>query len=101
MIKHVVMFKFKDEAKGKTKEENVKIAKDMILDLKQSIDVLKFMEVGINSKEADNNNYDLVLISEFDTIQDLKEYAVHQEHIKVVNFIKEVVETRSCVDYKM
>lgn len=101
MIKHVVMFKFKDEAKGRTKEENVQIAKNMILDLKKSINVLKFMEVGINSKEADNNNYDLVLISEFDTIQDLKEYAVHQEHIKVVNFIKEVIETRSCVDYKM
>lgn len=101
MIKHVVMFKFKDEAKGRTKEENVQIAKNMILNLKQSIDVLRFMEVGINSKEADNNNYDLVLNSEFDTIQHLKEYAVHQEHIKVVNFIKEVVETRSCVDYKM
>ena len=30
MIKHIVMFKFKDEAEGKTKRENAVIAKNML-----------------------------------------------------------------------
>jgi hypothetical protein len=95
------MFKFKEEAEGRNKEENVNIAKGLILNLTDLVEELKHMEVGINSKEASNDNYDLILISEFDSIKDLKTYAVHKDHMKVIKFMKEVVETRTCVDYEI
>ena len=101
MIRHVVMFKFKDSAEGKNKLENMQLAKEKIEALLGKVDVLRAMEVGLNDSKASESNYDLVLISDFNSIDDLDKYQIHQEHVKVIDFMKKVIETRSCVDYKI
>ena len=42
---------------------------------------------------------DLSIITAFESKEDLDAYAVHPEHIKVVDFIKTVVEYSKVVDY--
>ncbi len=96
MIKHIVMFNFKDE----NKKENLIKAKKMLEGLLESVPTLKSIEVGINfSKES--RAMDLSLYSEFDTIEALKLYANHPEHLEVVKFIKSVATESKVSDYKI
>lgn len=94
MVVHIVMFKFKDE----NKVLNMAKVHRELENLESKIDSLFFMEVGINFNESDRA-FDLSLYSTFETKEDLQAYAVHSEHLKVVELIKEVtIETR-VVDY--
>ena len=100
MVKHIVMFKFLPEAEGRTKYENAKIAKEMLDNLQGKVPTLLASEVKLNSDSADKTNYDLVLISEFESFEALNEYIVHPLHKAVGEFMKGVRESRSCVDYE-
>lgn len=99
MIRHIVIFEFAKEAEGKTAYENAKIAKEILLDLKNKIDVIRRIEVGINDQAADEKNATLCLTCDFDNFDDLNTYIKHPEHIKVGSFIGKVRISRSCVDY--
>ena len=44
---------------------------------------------------------DMVLYSEFQSMDDLKAYAGHPEHLKVVEFVKPLVCERHVVDYEV
>ncbi|MEC9489756.1 MAG: Dabb family protein [Halanaerobiales bacterium] len=101
MIKHVVMWEFKDHAEGNDKERNIALAAEKIMELKDLVDVIQFIEVGINLNEADDQAYDLVLISEFKTLSDLDEYQDHPDHQIVKDFVKKVVDKRVVVDYEV
>ncbi len=100
MVKHIVMFKFLASAEGRTKQENVEIAKNMLENLQGKVPTLVSSEVRINSEKADNTNYDLVLISDFESFESLNEYIVHPLHKEVGAFMKNVRESRACVDYE-
>ena len=54
MIKHIVMWKLKDEAEGNSKAENAKIIKNSIEDLKENINkpILIYCKVGNKSALA-------------------------------------------------
>lgn len=99
MIKHVVMWEFKDFAEGNEKEKNIEIAAEMLLSLKDLVEEIKFLEVGknINQSEA---AYELVLITEFESSADLDQYQVHPEHEKVKDFIGKTAAKRVLVDYE-
>ncbi|KXS49580.1 Stress responsive A/B Barrel Domain [Halanaerobium congolense] len=99
MIKHVVMWKFKDFAAGNLKEENIEIAVEKLLLLKDLVDEIKFLEVGKNINESDAA-YELVLITEFENLSDLEQYQIHSEHEKVKDFIEKTAAKRVLVDYE-
>ncbi len=94
MVKHIVMFEFKDEKR----DENIKKAKEMLEDLINTVPTLKSIEVGVNFSKEDRA-MDLSIITLFDNIEGLNEYATHPEHLKVVEFIKEVVNSSKVSDY--
>lgn len=94
MIKHIVLFKFKDE----NKEAFMKQVKQELEDLVEKIEELKGMEIGINYL-ADDKMPDLSLTSTFDNKDGLKIYATHPEHLKVVDLIKPMAIGRWVVDY--
>ena len=100
MVKHIVMFKFLEEAQGKTGKENAEIAMNMLLDLQGKIPELVASTVRLNDESADKTNYDLVLVSDFNSWDDLQKYIVHPLHKAVGVFMKDVRESRSCVDYE-
>jgi hypothetical protein len=88
------MFKFRDE----NKEANIDEVKKRLNALVSLIPTLKSMEVGINFTESERA-FDLSLYSTFDSKEALQEYALHPEHLKVVNLIKEVTIESKVVDY--
>ena len=96
MIKHIVLFKFKDE----NKEVFMKQAKKELEELVGKIEELKGMEIGINYL-VDDNMPDLSLTSTFDNKEGLKVYATHPEHMKVVELIKPMAIGRWVVDYEV
>jgi len=94
MIVHIVMFKFKED----NKLENIQKVKEALNTLKEKIEVLQSLEVGVNFNQSERA-FDLSLYSTFKTEEDLKTYAIHQEHLKVVELIKTVTLESKVVDY--
>lgn len=94
MVVHIVMFKFKEENKAL----NLAKVQRRLEKLEELIDVLKNMEVGINFTESPRA-FDLSLYSTFESRADLKIYAEHEEHLKVLELIKEVTLETKVVDY--
>ena len=93
MIKHVVMWKFKEENKA----ENMARTKELLLALPALIPELKKMEVHFDVTHSDMS-MDLMLDTEFLSVEDMKIYAVHPEHLKVAAFVRNVVESRVVLD---
>lgn len=100
MIRHVVLFKFLDEANGKSKAENVRMIFKLAEDLKNLPSVRSF-EVVTNSTEAAASNYDLALIGDFDDMEGLNQYSNHPKHVEFVKAIHQVRESRACIDYEI
>ena len=96
MIVHIVMFKFKDE----NKDENLLVVKNKLEELVSKIPMLNSIEVGINFAD-EGRAFDISLYSTFNTKDDLKAYAIHPEHLKVVELIKSVATESKVVDYEI
>ena len=96
MIVHIVMFKFRDEGKESNIQEVVKRLNALV----ELIPALKKMEVGVNFTDSERA-FDLSLYSTFDTKENLQSYAVHPEHLKVVELIKSVTLESKVVDYEI
>ncbi len=99
MIKHIVIFKLKDFANGKSKAENTVELKIRLLELKDKIKEILEIEVGIKSDKAPEANYDMILTTKFNGFADLDLYRVHPEHKKVVEFIGEISDERVAIDF--
>ena len=102
MIKHIVMWKLAGNAEGRTKSENAAAMKTMLEALPGKIKELQSAEVGINIALPNSEAVcDVVLTTTCATPDDLKAYAGHPEHQKVVQFISKVAEERRVVDYEL
>jgi len=94
MIVHIVMFQFKEEHK----QANIIQAKQMLENLMGAVPSLRSIDVGVNFSQEERA-MDLSIITAFESKEDLEAYAVHPEHLKVVDFIKSVVAYSKVVDY--
>ena len=99
MVKHIVMWRFRPEAEGKSKRENMEIVRDSLYSLVPIIPEIKKMDVGFDLSSNDASA-DLCLITEFESLETLKIYAEHPEHLKVGGYVRKVVETRTVLDYE-
>lgn len=99
MVKHIVMWKLKDEFEGRTKNELALELQKQLMALKGNISALKSIEVGINSINPEANS-DVVLDTTFDNFDDLSTYATHPDHVKVGGFVKNIAIERRCVDFE-
>ena len=97
MVKHIVMWNLKSELSKEEKEIGAKRFKEDVEALKAvvsgAIDI-KVTIGGIKSSTAE-----LLLESSFETIEALKEYEIHPEHLKIVAFAKTILCNRLCMDY--
>lgn len=99
MINHVVLFKLKEFGSDEEKAEVLNQFENKLLELKNHIAELKYIEVGKNY-QLQSGSYDLCLISHFETIADLDRYRVHPEHKKVIDFVNEIAFNRAAVDFE-
>lgn len=98
MVKHIVLFKLKDDISEEKKLTVMKAFKAAIEALPEKIAVIRKIEVGLNINPAEAWN--IALYSEFDSLEDVKQYAVHPDHVAAGKLLAEVKESRSCVDYE-
>ena len=92
MVRHIVFFKLNDK-------DDAKEVKEKLLTLKEKVDVVKYLEVGINFADEDRA-YDLSLIVDVKTKDDLKKYAKDEYHQKVIKYIKTKANDTKVVDYE-
>lgn len=93
MIRHIVMWKFREGTEEKANEFLTKLAA-----LDGVIPQLKKSEVARN---IGKDNYDAVLVSEFETMDDLNAYKVDPRHVAVSDICKSIRADRVAVDYEM
>lgn len=92
------MWKFKEFNTVEEKLANIKVFEEGLMSLVGVIPELKHAEFQYNVNEPDGN-YDAMLISEFESIEDLNTYQAHPEHLKVAGHCKEIRISRAAVDY--
>lgn len=99
MLKHIVMWKFKEFADGALRTQNLHHAKTLFEALPAKIPQIKKLEVG-SSVEHSDQSYDFVLISEFENQDALKQYQIHPEHVKVVDYLGRVQTVKAVIDFE-
>ncbi len=100
MVKHVIIWKLKDELEGAEKEK-------VLCDIKTNLESLVgkvpgLVELKIITDTLESSNGDLMLDSTLESEEALKGYAVHPEHVAVAdNFVRPYTQVRMCVDYEI
>ena len=79
--------------------QQVKKLKESLENLKDRIEDIKAIEVGINFNSSPTA-FDVVLYSEFSDMEGLNAYQNHPEHLKIVDFVGEIRSERAVVDYE-
>ena len=98
VLKHIVMWKFLDEAEGRTRQENAQWMKDHLEALVGQIPELLSAEVGINCKDSDAA-YDAVLTATFHSFEAMERYKNHPLHQQISQYCKKVRKDRVACDY--
>jgi quinol monooxygenase YgiN len=99
VIKHIIIWRLKDEAHGNDKAKNSRLIKEKLEALNGRIPGLIKIEVGADIS-AGSNSGDLVLYSEFEDRAALERYRTHPEHQAVAPFIAAARADRMIVDYE-
>ena len=97
-IRHVVSWKLAATEEAE-REEHASRIKRGLESLPPVIPQLRFLQVGVNVVPA--NDFDLVLISDFDSVEDIAIYQEHPAHLEVAAFIRSVVASRASVDFEV
>lgn len=96
MIKHIVMFKLKGDAKAR--RAAAEAFRDALTSLPAQIPCLESMEVGLNANPAES--WDVVLTAVVPSMTDVAAYASHPAHLAAAAIIAPVKDSRACVDYE-
>ena len=78
MIQHIVMFKFRADVPEALRAKAAAQFKAGIEALPAVIPFIREVNVGLNLNPAEQ--WDICLISRFDTLDDVKSYSVHPAH---------------------
>lgn len=99
MIKHIVLFRFRDDVDTVTATAAAQKFSDGIMALPAIIPQIRKIEVGTNINPEES--WDICLYSEFASLEDVRLYSAHPAHVKVASELKKLLAGRSCVDYEI
>lgn len=100
MVKHVILWKIKEEYTGEKLEEIKAGIKEGLEGLKGQISGL--IEIKVNTNGLASSNVDVMLDSTFEDEASLKGYAVHPAHVAVADEkVRPYTASRSCLDYEV
>ena len=99
MVKHLVMWNFKEDFPEEKKEEMANEADARLKALLGQTKGLTFGEMKRN--RLPGSSHDLLLVSDLETAEDLEGYQVHPLHVALANeVIKPATCNRACFDYE-
>ena len=93
MVTHIVMWKFKTGEEARMHQ-----FLDGLQSLNGVIPQIRSMEVQVSCNES--NAYNAVLISKFDSLDDLELYKNDPRHVAVAQLCKEIREDRAAIDFE-
>ncbi|MCM1119958.1 MAG: Dabb family protein [bacterium] len=100
MIKHIILWKLREELSVEEKETVKAEIKDGLEGLAGRIPGL--LEIRVHTQGLPSSNVDLMLDSSFVDEAALKGYAVHPEHVAVADGkVRPYTAVRSCMDYEV
>jgi len=97
VIKHIVMWDVLGRSDGE-RAGNIERLRSAFEDLRGKIPGLIHLEVGVDASRV-GYACDVVLYTEFDTLQSLEDYAIHPEHLRVRGELEGLRIGRHQVDY--
>ena len=98
MVKHVILWKLKEEFTKEQKEEIKSQIKEGLEGLLGKVPGL--MEIHVYTRGLPSSNVDLMLDSAFEDEEALKEYSIHPAHVAVAEErVRPYTLQRSCLDY--
>ena len=96
MVKHIILWKLKDEHNNTAVKQAMK---EQLEGLVGKVPGLVEMNIQIDSLES--SNADVMLYSVLENEDALKGYAVHPEHVYVADtFVRPFTATRLCLDFE-
>jgi hypothetical protein len=95
MIRHIVLFKFKDDVSSQEREAFIARLKR----LPEQIAEIKEFEVGQDITRAPRS-YDLALVAVYEDEAALRRYAEHPDHLPVVEQSRKICQHIVAVDYR-
>ena len=100
MVKHIILWKLKDELSSEEKISVIKNIKEQLESLDGKIPGLT--EIIVRTKPLASSNADVMLDSTLESEDALKGYQSHPEHVKVADtYVRPYTEVRMCMDYEM
>lgn len=101
MYKHVVLWKLKEQADGKSKAELAIEVKRRLDALPGQISEIKGYETAINIGDYGASFFDVSVISEFENKDTFWAYTKYPVHDEVVAYISSVMLAEEIVDYEV
>lgn len=99
MIKHVILWKLKEEYSAEEKTAIKAGIKEGLEGLKGQIPGL--LEIQVHTNGLASSNADLMLDSSFESEEALRAYAVHPAHVAVADGkVRPYTAVRSCLDFE-
>lgn len=100
MVKHIILWKLKDEFSDEEKNEIRKGIKQSLEGLKGIIPGL--IEIHVQADFLPTSNADVMLDSTFESFEALKNYAVHPAHQEAANTkVRPFTASRMCMDFEI
>ncbi len=99
MVKHVILWKLKEEVAGDAKEK-------VLYEMKENLEALVGTVPGLTkltivTEPLASSNADVMLDSELVSEEALKGYQSHPAHVAVANqYVRPFTEVRLCMDYE-
>ncbi len=97
MVKHVIIWKFKEELSADERAAAAVKIKEGLEGLIGQIEGLTEIRVYTNPLESSSG--DLILDSTFVDEDALKGYQIHPKHVEVATYVRSQVASRACFDY--
>ncbi len=99
MVKHVILWKLKDEVTGDAKEKVLREMKENLEALVGKVPGLVSLEIV--TEPLASSNADVMLDSTLESEAALAGYQSHPDHVAVANtYVRPFTEVRLCMDYE-
>ncbi len=99
MVKHVVLFRFRDDVSPETQMQVRERFKADIMALPEKLGFIRSLEVGFNINSSET--WDICLSGTFDSLDDVRAYSTYPDHQAAAAALKPYLAGRSCVDYEI
>lgn len=100
MVKHVILWKLKEELSTKEKAMRASAMKEQLESLVGRVPGLVSLTIVTNGLAS--SNADVMLDSVLESEEALKGYAVHPAHVAVADgYVRPYTQVRMCMDYKL